>query len=142
MASAGSHFSDLKPDRVVVDTSVVSYLLKGHSLAPWYASLLRGKLLGLSFMSLAELYRWPLERGWGERRALELRELLRKYVLLLPDDETCREWARVMARKGRPISVPDAWIAATALQHQCPLVTHNPRHFQGISGLGIVTVDP
>lgn len=141
MASVGPLYPEVRPDRVVVDTSVVSYLLKGHSLAPWYATFLKGKLLGLSFMSLAELYRWPIERGWGERKVLELRELLLRYVLLLPDDETCREWARVMGRKGRPISVADAWIAATAIQHQCPLVTHNPRHFQGISGLGVVTAD-
>ncbi len=63
----------MKPGRVVVDTSVVSYLLKSHSLAPWYSDLLRGRLVGLSFMSLAEFYRWPLER---ERRRQERRDTI------------------------------------------------------------------
>jgi tRNA(fMet)-specific endonuclease VapC len=129
----------MTPGRVVVDTSVVSYLLKDHSQAPWYANLLRGRLVGLSFMTLAELYRWPLERDWGETRFLELREHLVRYIVLFPDDTTCREWARIMARKGKPIEVDDAWIAATAVQHRCPLVTHNPRHFQNIGGLEVLT---
>ena len=129
----------MKPGPVVVDTSVVSYLLKSHSLAPWYSDLLRGRLVGLSFMSLAELYRWPLERRWGERKLLELREHLFRYVVLFPDDATCREWARIMARKGKPIEVGDAWIAAIAVQHRCPLVTHNPRHFQNIVGLEVLS---
>jgi predicted nucleic acid-binding protein len=90
-------------------------------------------------MSLAELHRWPLERGWGEKRVQELRELLVRYVVLFPDDQTCREWARIMTRKGKPIDTTDAWIAATAVQHRCPLVTHNPRHFKDIGGLDVLT---
>lgn len=129
----------MKPERVVVDTSVISYLLKAHSLAPWYSDLLQGRLVGLSFMSLAELYCWPLERSWGEKRILELREHLVRYVVLFPDDETCREWAQIMTRRGKPIDSQDAWIAATAVQHRCPLVTHNPRHFQGIDQLEVLT---
>jgi tRNA(fMet)-specific endonuclease VapC len=129
----------MKPGRVVVDTSVVSYILKSNPLAPWYSDFLRGRLVALSFMSLAELYRWPLERGWGEQRFLELREFLVRYVVLYPDDETCREWARIRSRKGKPIDIADAWIAATAVEQRCPLVTHNPRHFQNIDGLVIVT---
>jgi len=41
---------------VVVDTSVVSYILKKHSLAPSYWEILKGHLLGISFMTVAELY--------------------------------------------------------------------------------------
>ena len=139
MASPSTPGSRLRPPRVVVDTSVVSYILKGHSLAPWYSDLLQGRLVGLSFMSQAELHRWPLERAWGEKRVLELRELLVRYVVLFPNNETCREWARIMSRKGKPIDASDAWIAATAVQHRCPLVTHNPRHFQGIGQLEVLT---
>ena len=126
--------------RVVVDTSVVSYLLKGHSSAPQYREFLRGNLAGLSFMSLAELNRWPIERNWGDQRIAALREHLVSYIVLFPDEETCRVWARLVSRKGRPVSVPDAWIAAAALQFKCPLVTHNVQHFESIEGLSILTV--
>src|SRR5215210_3367826 len=37
----------MKLGRVVVDTSVVSYILKNNPLAPWYSDLLRGRLVGL-----------------------------------------------------------------------------------------------
>ena len=59
---------------------------------------------------------------------------------MLPyDDAMSWEWARIMSRKGQPISSADAWISATAVRHDLPLVTHNPRHFQ-IEGLEVVTV--
>ena len=125
---------------LVVDTSVVSYLLKGHSLAPRYWEHLKERLLCLSFMSVAELYRWPLSRNWGEPRIAALREHLRSYVVLPYDDAMSWEWARIMSRKGQPISLADAWIAATADRHGLPLITHNPRHFQSIAGLEIITV--
>jgi predicted nucleic acid-binding protein len=38
--------------------------------------------------------------------------------------------------------VADAWIAAVALQYGYDLVTHNPRDFQGIAGLTIITEAP
>jgi predicted nucleic acid-binding protein len=130
----------LRTDTLVVDTSVVSYLLKGHSLAHVYwERFLRGRLLGVSFMSVAELYRWPLERGWSEARITTLKQHLRGYVVLPYDDAMSWEWARIMARKGRPIDGADAWIAATALCYQSALVTHNPRHFSDIEGLAILT---
>ena len=69
-------------NRFLVDTSVVSYVLKKHSLAPLYWEVLKGNLLGVSFMTVAELYRWPLERGWSERRIDALRLHLRSYTVL------------------------------------------------------------
>jgi tRNA(fMet)-specific endonuclease VapC len=130
----------LRVEGLAVDTSVISYLLKGHSLAPLYWKHLGGRLLCISFMSVAELYRWPLIRNWEERRVAALQEHLRNYVVLPYDDAMSWEWARIMSRKGHPISVADAWIAATAVRHGLPLVTHNARHFQFIDGLEIITV--
>lgn len=60
---------------------------------------------------------------------------------MLPyDDAMSWEWARIMSKKGHPISIADAWIAATAVRHELPLVTHNPRHFQSVDGLEVITV--
>lgn len=39
---------------------------------------------------------------------------------------------------GRPISTEDAQIAATALQHQLPLVTRNTRDFEHIPALQLI----
>ncbi len=140
MAAGRAELSKRRLSRVVVDTSVVSYLLKEHSLAEPYMELLRGRILGLSFMSLAELYRWPLERAWGQQKLEAMREHLVGYVVLDSDAEICRQWARIMARKGRPVSIQDAWIAATAMRYDCPVVTHNAREFSSIEGLAVLTV--
>jgi tRNA(fMet)-specific endonuclease VapC len=126
--------------RLLVDTSVLSYLLKKHSLAPLYWEVLKGNLLGISFMTVAELYRWPMERNWSDRRVEALRLHLRGYNVLPYDDAMSWEWAKIKSRRGRPVADPDAWIAATAIRYEVPLVTHNVRHFHHIEGLEIVTV--
>jgi len=60
---------------VVVDTDVVSFLFKGHSSASLYTADLTGRVLVISFMTLAELERWPIQAQWGEARRNRLREL-------------------------------------------------------------------
>ena len=40
---------------------------------------------------------------------------------------------------GQPIQCGDGWIVAAALRHDLPLLTHNARHYQGITGLTLVT---
>ena len=52
-------------------------------------------------------------------------------------DTYCEIWVE-MAKNGKPIDYPDLWIAATAVTRPAPLLTRNPKHFQGISGLEIV----
>lgn len=127
---------------VVVDTDVVSFLLKGDTRAELYRSHLQGKALALSFMTVAELYQWAYSRNWGEQKLALLEERLHSYVIVPYDHDLCKQWASVCVerqRLGRPISVQDAWIAATALCHNSPLVTHNRGDFTGIAGLTLVS---
>ena len=42
--------------KVVIDTNIVSYLMKGHPIAHLYKKHLQGKLLSISFMTVGELY--------------------------------------------------------------------------------------
>ncbi len=130
-------------DNRLVDTCVVSYLFKNHSLAQHYRPLLKGKLLYLSFMTIAELYRWAIGHAWGEKKIEQLEEAIQNYVVLPSDNEMCWQWAKISSIKGCPISVGDAWIAATALHYNMPLVTHNVKHFEHLKelGLNIITVD-
>jgi tRNA(fMet)-specific endonuclease VapC len=127
---------------VIVDTDVVSFLIKGDTRASDYRRHLQEKTLAISFMTVAELYQWAYIRDWGKRKLEQLEERLRGYVVVPYDHDLCRQWARICAerqRLGRPISVQDAWVAATAVRHGCPLVTHNRHDFSGISGLAIVS---
>jgi len=127
---------------IVLDTDVVSYLFKGDTRAEAYRDQLRGKTLALSFMTVAELYQWAFVRQWGAERIAKLERQLASYVIVPYDHELCVRWARICAerqRLGKPISAQDAWVAATAVRHACPLATHNKEDFANITGLILIT---
>jgi predicted nucleic acid-binding protein len=123
-----------------VDTNVVSFAFKGDCRARQYAAALEYSDLAISFMTLAETERWIIARNWGELRIAARRQFSSRFLVLPVTHETCRLWAEIMETmrgKGLSISFPDAWIAASALELSCPLVTHNSRHFAAIDGLDI-----
>jgi tRNA(fMet)-specific endonuclease VapC len=55
------------------------------------------------------------------------------------DEPTAWEWARATSVKGKRVAAGDAWIAAVAVRHGLPLVTHNRRHYEPIPGLVIIS---
>lgn len=131
---------------VVVDTDVVSYLFRGDSRAELYRDHLRGNLSVVSFMTVAELDRWALARGWGEGRKERMERYLGENFVVYPVSRAlCRKWAEVKdgsRRSGRPVGDADAWVAATALLNRIPLVTHNREHFARIEDLEVVSEAP
>ncbi len=129
-------------DIVIVDTNVVSYIFKKDTRAALYEPVLDGKLLMIAAQSLAELELMPLVNRWEKKRHAALRAFLKKYVFIEATEGVCLFWAEIQAnaiRKGHPISVGDAWIAATALAYEVPLVTHNPRDFKNVQGLVVIS---
>jgi len=48
---------------VLLDTDVVSFALKGDTRAEPYRAHVAGKVLVVSFMTVAELYKWTLLHG-------------------------------------------------------------------------------
>jgi predicted nucleic acid-binding protein len=129
-------------DILLLDTNIVSYLLKGDSRIRAYRSLLQNSRLALSFMTVAELYQWVFIRNWGQPRIAQLEGYLESYLVLPYDIVLCRAWGQIRTqcrRAGRPISPQDAWVAATAHLYKLPLVTHNPRDFEAIEGIELIT---
>lgn len=127
---------------IILDTDVVSFLFKGDTRAEAYRPYLSSRTLALSFMTVAELYRWAFARNWGAERISQLETQLANYVIVPYDRDLCWQWAKICAerqRLGKPISVQDAWIAATAVLHGCSLATHNAGDYAGIAGLTIIT---
>jgi len=127
---------------VVVDTDVVSFLFKSHSLAPAYQAILAGRPLTVSLFTVAEIEYGMEAKNWGASRRDLMRRFLTRFTTLLPDAETARLWARIKngcEKKGRPIAFADAWIAATALQLNVPLATYNASDFEVVDGLLILT---
>jgi len=126
----------------VIDTDVWSYLYKGRAEAKLYAPHLLDNILVISFQTQAELLRWAVAAGWGQRRSRDLESRLQNYVVEHSSHALSLRWAEAMetARgNGRPISVADAWIAATALHLGAPLITHNKSHFLGVDRLTVIS---
>lgn len=125
---------------VVLDTNIVSFLMRADPLARVHQSHLHGQRLTISFMTVAEMFEGAYRAAWGPARLSHLEQILREYVVVPSSPALCTTWARIRAeRRQQPIGVADAWIAAPALAHAVPLVTHNPADFGGIAGLSLVT---
>lgn len=125
----------------LLDTNVISESGRPRpdgGVMDWLASVDEEQLF-LSVISLAEL-RHGVERLADGRRKAALDQWIvdqlpaRFENRLLPiDPETADAWGRVVAASqaaGRPIGAMDAFIAATARQHQLTLVTRNIADFE------------
>jgi len=127
---------------VLVDTDVFSFLFKGHSFGALYDADLDGKTAALSFTTVAELDRWAIQSKWGDARGNWLRLYMEPFSILVYHRALCTKWAEVMVAaraRGTALSVLDAWIAATALLYDLPLVTHNRSDYRGVPSLTIIS---
>jgi tRNA(fMet)-specific endonuclease VapC len=129
-------------DLIVVDTDVLSFIFKHDSRGEAYKPHLAGKEIIISFMTLAELNQWAIRSKWGAARRRKLDAYRKPFTVFHSDEDLCLKWAHVMEdarRNGRPIQTPDAWVAATALLHDIPVVTNNRKHFVGVDGLAVIS---
>jgi tRNA(fMet)-specific endonuclease VapC len=67
---------------VLVDTDVFSYLWQDRPEAVAYRKHVAGRIVALSFTSVAEAYYGAHKRKWGPRRLAQLEAAMRPYLLL------------------------------------------------------------
>jgi tRNA(fMet)-specific endonuclease VapC len=99
----------------------------------------------ISFITIAELDRWTLARDWGEKRKADLEKFLHRFTVIEVNRALCLKWAEATdsaRRNGRPIETADAWIAATGLFYNVPLITHNRNDYSGVDGLQLISEAP
>lgn len=129
--------------RVVLDTNVLSYLFRRSSLGEQYRGLLEMRVGCVACVTPEELYFGAEKRKWGYRKRAELESFITERIVLPATLEVARISGHLRAareRQGRPLERADAWIAATALRHGVPLITHD-RDFDGIAGLQVITLN-
>lgn len=127
----------------LLDTNIVSYMVKRHTLLSRYLPHTNGYDLRIAVQILAELHEGASLAGWGTVRRERLETILAPFVIYDATQDVAAWWAWVrVIRRTQPIGVADAWIAATALAHNLELVTHNPLDFVGIPGLTVITEAP
>lgn len=108
--------------RILVDSDVLVDHLRGHRRLEAGSDELH-----VSAITRAELFSG---RGAEERRIRRLLEPMTG----VPVDAAIAERAGRL-RRGTDRRLPDALIAATALEHRLTIVTRNVRDFEGIRGL-------
>ncbi len=134
---------------VLLDTDVFSYLLrKGDTRASLCRLHVQNRLVTISFVTVGELYYWSERRKWGPERLRLFEEGMRAAIVVPYNPEICKTYAKLKCGLKTPsgshrfVGDNDLWIAACAVTHAIPLITHNRRHFEGIPGLNIVSEAP
>lgn len=133
-------FGGENPKRLVLDTSAYSRMLRRHSEVLDLVSSASQVLI--SAVTLGEL-----EAGFElgskasqNRRTLSL-FLDEPYVeVIRVDAQIARQYGRIFARlrrAGTPLPTNDIWIAATAAEHRCTVLTFD-RHFIEIAELEVL----
>ena len=124
----------------LLDTNIVIYAINKVRYYELYRRHLDGLIAAISVITVAELYEGAFRAGLGSRTHRNIVVGLDQYVVLPLDESVCRLFGKIrFESRNRPVSVPDALIAATALAYDIPLVTHNAEHFIGINKLNVIT---
>lgn len=125
---------------VVVDTSVVSLLMRSGSAAEYYQDSIAGMRAVISFQTLEEAWFGAIKAGWGEARRNGLARHLGRFEVVWPTPEMVRISAHLRTEReqaGRRLGIADAWVAAAAIMLRCPLVSHDG-DFEDIPNLNLV----
>jgi predicted nucleic acid-binding protein len=129
---------------VVLDTDVASLIIKNR-LPASLAAQLAGTQTAITFVTLGELTKWSVRRGWGAQRRTALDRWLTARPVLPGNDEVARTWGEIAGyatKRGRPRPVNDTWVAACCLTFGLPLTTLNVTDFQDFvdhEGLVLIT---
>lgn len=114
--------------RYLLDSGVIIRHLRGHPAA---VRLLRG-LGKRERLAVATVTRLEIHAGMREHERYKTQKLLSRFVTLDMSAEIADragDYIREYRRRGTALSIPDAIIAATAIQHGLTLVTFNPKDF-------------
>ena len=105
---------------LLLDTNIVTYTSSDTDWKDIYEPIILGKQLFISFMTLAELLEAVHHKKMSAKNIRSYINKIRAKYFIIPWTETiCEHFADIrIQRRNRPISVPDALIAATALAYE------------------------
>ena len=124
----------------LVDTDWAIHYLNGHTEIAKRLDKLQRDGLGLSVISLAELFEGVLYSTDPNQNEQELQDFLRGVTVIGIDEDTCKLFGKERGRlraSQKLVGDFDLLIGITARQHSLTLLTNNRRHFELIEGLVI-----
>ena len=124
---------------ILIDTDICIELLNGNK------QILRKReqyesMIGISFMSVAELYYGAEKSSDPNRNITIIEELLLSLEIIQTDIQILKRFGSIKAylqKNGISLADADVLIAATTLERSEKLITGNTKHFDRIPGLSI-----
>lgn len=127
----------------LVDTDWVIDHLHGREQVVRRLEELEREGIGLSVVSLAELYEGVFYSTAPQDNEQVLQDFLYGVEILTLNDDICRLFAQERGRlraAGMIIGDFDLLIGATAICYDLTLLTNNRRHFERLDGLSIISI--
>lgn len=85
----------MKSEYLLLDTNIVSYIMKGAREAKLYQNDLSGKRLTISFTTVGELWAGAENAKWGEDKRKKLEGAIRNFVVIPYDYEIAKKYGEV-----------------------------------------------
>lgn len=129
------------PGGLLPDTNAVAAVMEDTDEGQDYRSLVEGRLVAVSFITVGELLYGAGKANWGPDRRAVLDDALRRFVAIPHDHQVAAAFARIRCGAGvlrQPIPYPDLWIAACAVRHGLPTITDDIAHFSRVEGLVVL----
>ena len=124
----------------LLDTDFIIDLLRGRVHAVSTLNRLASERVGVSMISVGEIYEGAFRSVNPQAHIASFREFLRPFRTFTLNDPIMEEFARIRSGlRRRPELVPDLdiLIGATAIHHELTLLTYNVRHLDRIDGLKV-----
>ena len=129
--------------RYLIDTDWVIHYLNGRDDIVRRLDELQPEGLGLSVISLAELYEGIFYSTDPQGNEQDLNDFLRGVNIIGIDEAACKIFGRERGRlrkAGQLIGDFDLLIAATGLHYGVTVLTNNRQHFERVEGLQIESI--
>ena len=133
---------------IVLDTDVLSFMLRGANEFANFEGLLKDKKIVLSFATVLEIEFWFASDEKRHQFLATWKECLAKYEVHHSSTSLIhRAVSLAIHLVEKTGSKPrkhwsDIWIAATALELGIPLVTNNVKDFKKFEALGLQILSP
>lgn len=128
--------------KYLMDTDWIIHWLNGKQNIVEKVKRLREKGLGISIISIAEIYEGIFGSEDPERHEKTFKEFLTGVSILEITEEVCKKFGELrnkLRQKGELIGDFDLLIASTALINNLTILSDNVEHYKKIEGLKFET---